>query len=81
MIEFTHTIDLHPKAAARFHQQVVEYGGMITGMESVEDRNHRVRSWRFGVSFQEPLKAAIFLATISADKERAAMFKMFWSGE
>lgn len=27
------------------------------------------------------LEAAIFLATISADPERAAMFKMFWSGE
>lgn len=27
------------------------------------------------------MEAAIFLATISADPERAAMFKMFWSGE
>lgn len=29
----------------------------------------------------DPMKAAIFLATISADPERAAMFKMFWGGE
>lgn len=33
------------------------------------------------VAFEDPMEAAIFLATISADPERAAMFKMFWSGE
>lgn len=31
--------------------------------------------------FQAPLQAAIFLASQSADKARAAQFKMFWSGE
>ncbi|MFZ4166517.1 hypothetical protein [Brevundimonas sp. NPDC058933] len=28
--------------------------------------------------FDDPLKAAIFLATISADPERATLFKLFW---
>lgn len=38
-------------------------------------------AWEVDAHFSDITKAAIFLASISADPERAAMFKMFWSGE
>lgn len=51
----------------------------IKGLSSQADRA-QVRPHAF-VTFDDPIKAATFLVAISEDRERAAMFKMFWSGE
>ena len=48
-----------------------------------DEGNYVMRSeeeWLLAISFGCPLKASIFLATISANPERAAMFKLFWGG-
>lgn len=34
-----------------------------------------------GFTADNTINAAIFLASISADQERAAQFRLFWSGE
>lgn len=59
---------------------VGEHGGQMISMSRANNNlgyDHKVA---VGISFHQPLQAAIFLATISADPERAAQFKMFWGG-
>ena len=53
-----------------FHEPSLKISAGITGEADTLE-----------VVFPDLMEAAIFLATISADPERAAMFKMFWSGE
>lgn len=80
MIEFTHTVHFDQAEAAAFHQRVIEHGGLVARMEAKIRDRHDGLNWLIDVRFNRPLEAAIFLATISADPERAAMFKMFWGG-
>lgn len=87
MIEFTHTItDRDPKVSSAYHQSVVEHGGYVSKLETIERESAhggvvRMVSFRMTVRFKDVLAAAAFLASQSDDKERAAQFKMFWGGE
>lgn len=88
MIEFTHTIiDRDPKVSSAYHQSVVEHGGYVSKLETIERESaragvaFRMETFRMTVRFKDALAAAAFLASQSDDKERAAQFKMFWGGE
>lgn len=87
MIEFIHTItDRKAKATAAYHQSVVDHGGYVSKLETIERENAhggvvRMVSFRMTVRFNDVLAAAAFLASQSADKDRAAQFRMFWGGE
>ena len=60
--------------------RVIDAAGSFASISLVEERP-RENFTRLEFLGENTMEAAIFLATISADPERAAMFKMFWSGE
>lgn len=70
----------HAQAEA-FVDMAEASGGQLRGEVPFYDARKETRWWYPSFEFDDLMKAAIFLATISADPERAAMFKMFWSGE
>lgn len=79
MIEFTHTVfrGSPDDYTLRYHQGIVEGGGELVSITPSGDYEVKLV-----VRFKDDLKAAIYIATAyPADPERAAMFKMFWSGE
>lgn len=82
MIEAELTLGVPLDDEDRIIQLAETHGGELRSCRTTYDRRVWVPSKvHHTFRFTTPIKAAIFLATISADPERAAMFKMFWSGE
>ncbi|MGQ2972050.1 MAG: hypothetical protein ACT6QM_05945 [Brevundimonas mediterranea] len=69
LLAFRERVENHPSIAVVRERLDLGISGVGTRFTQVE------------LLADDTIEAAIFLASISADKERAAMFKMFWSGE
>lgn len=74
---FVFSVRLKREEAGSLFDRMSAFGNESRIMKMKIDGEHHVRAKMW---FRDPMEAAIFLATISADPERAALFKLFWSG-